>query len=60
MTANTVVATRPGAASGRMIRRKAWPLVHPSDQRGLLQGRPGTAAMKPRSIHTVNGSTNER
>ena len=57
MKANTLVATRPGATSGSMIRQKIRIGPAPSMAAASSISR-GTAATKLRSIQIVTGSEN--
>ena len=51
------VATSPGATSGSRIRMKAPSRLEPSTIAASSSSR-GTPRMKPRSVHTANGSRN--
>ncbi len=57
MNANTAVATSPGAISGNVIRQNAPQREAPSII-AASSSSTGSAATNPRSVHTVNGSTN--
>src|SRR5581483_6666351 len=59
MNANTEVATRPGATSGRRIRVNAPSRVEPSTI-AASSSSSGIPTMKPRSVHTQNGRANVR
>ena len=59
MKANTEVATRPGATSGRRIRTNAPTRLEPSTIAASSRSF-GIPRMKPRSVHTANGRTNVR
>jgi hypothetical protein len=59
MNAKTEVATSPGATSGSRIRTKAPSRVEPSTIAASSSSF-GIPMMKPRSVHTENGSAKVR
>ena len=59
MNAKTDVATRPGATSGSRMRTNAPRRVEPSTIAASSRSF-GMPRMKPRSVHTQNGSANVR
>lgn len=59
MKEKMLVATRPGATSGKRTRRKIWARLAPS-MAAASSSSLGTAATKPRSIQTANGSEKPR
>ena len=59
MNAKMPVATRPGAISGRVIRKNAEVRLQPSTS-AASSSSTGMLMMNPRSVQTVNGSTNVR
>ncbi len=56
MKPNSEVDIRPGASSGKITFTKAWVRVQPSTMADSSSSF-GTAAMKPRRVQMVKGST---
>ena len=59
MNEKMLVATRPGATSGNSTLRNVWARLAPS-MAAASSSSLGTAATKPRSIQTANGSEKPR